>query len=294
MITVTLESDTFRAWRAHARHLLAADIAPEHVLWQDSDSSGDLFADASCQPCPEVVTRRLTLSRRAIDWLETASRFLPHSLHEPTQSRWSLLYRIVWRLARGDGAALLAGDRDGSVLHQRIKAVEHEAHHLHAFLRFHRRAIDESGEPEFVAWFEPAHDVLQEAGEHFLARMGQRRWLIATPLGAVRGDGERFDIERPCPAQARQWARAIPEDDEGTRLWRLYYASIFNPARVNPRVTRRQMPQRFWRYLDEGDLIRPLTLRACHGDQQVAQDQAVGRQKGHTIHYRPASAHDAE
>ena len=39
------------------------------------------------------------------------------------------------------------------------------------------------------ALFEPAHDVLPQVAEHFVARMGKVTWLIATPDASVMWDG---------------------------------------------------------------------------------------------------------
>jgi hypothetical protein len=50
--------------------------------------------------------------------------------------RWSLLYEVLWRVSHGDRTAMLAGDKLGSELQRRIKQVNREAHHLHAFVRF--------------------------------------------------------------------------------------------------------------------------------------------------------------
>jgi probable DNA metabolism protein len=80
--------------------------------------------------------------------------------------RWSLLYEVLWRVSHGDRTAMMAGDKLGSELQRRIKQVQREAHHLHAFVRFIERPQDQPG-PQYVAWHEPAHDILHSASEHF-------------------------------------------------------------------------------------------------------------------------------
>ncbi|MCH2558773.1 MAG: DUF4130 domain-containing protein [Alcanivorax sp.] len=71
--------------------------------------------------------------------------------------RWNLLYRVLWRGVHGERQAHLPGDQDGSALQRRIKAVQREAHHLHAFLRFQPVADDDPQRPlDLLAWFNPA------------------------------------------------------------------------------------------------------------------------------------------
>jgi uracil-DNA glycosylase len=49
-----------------------------------------------------------------------------------------------------------------------------------------------------------------------------------------------------------------PTEDRLEDLWRRYYASIFNPARLKVKAMQTEMPQKYWRNLPEASLIRPL------------------------------------
>ena len=181
---------------------------------------------------------------------------------------------------------MLAGDPDGSELHRRLKAVRREAHHLHAFLRFQPCANAEG--PDFVAWHEPAHDILASASSHFAERMGQHSWLIATPHDGVYWDGQRLRHELRCPPQWQQWAQA--PDDRGQQLWLAYYESTFNPARLNRDVLENNLPVRFWKNLPEGPLIPQLMQRARSGEQRHGQALAVGLRAGKVIRPRAEDA----
>jgi DNA polymerase len=55
---------------------------------------------------------------------------------------------------------------------------------------------------------------------------------------------------------------AAPQEDEIEPMWRSYYASIFNPARVNPRAMRAEMPVRYWQNLPEIELLPQLLTQA--------------------------------
>ena len=139
-------------------------------------------------------------------------------------------------------AAALPGDPDGSELHLRIKAVGREIHQLHALLRF--VPLGGAGLPDYVAWFEPEHEVLDVACGHFAERMGRHSWLIATSRDGVWYDGERFDYRAEAPDEWQTLART--PDPEGQALWLAYYRSTFNPTRVNPQALRQHLPQRLW------------------------------------------------
>ncbi|WP_457808356.1 TIGR03915 family putative DNA repair protein [Kushneria sp. EE4] len=285
MYTLHMTQADFACWRDHARRLLAARVSPGEVLWQSEASAGDLFAsnDTDLPPSGEDPLA-LKLSRQDLRRLECASHYWP-SHHQ--ECRWALLYRVVWRLAQGEGEALLAGDRDGAVIEQRVKAVNHEVHHIHAFLRFHPQPAntEQQHAPEFIAWFEPRHDVLEAAARHFIDRMGQHRWLIMTPEGTIVCDGRQWHIE--CPesgaftVQDYQALAEMTEDAED--LWLAYYASTFNPARLNEKTMVRCMPSRFWRHMPERVLITGLISHARHGAQQLGQDSRLATRRGRTI-----------
>ena len=264
---------SFEGWRSEARRLLQAGIPPHAATWNigDADTTPDLFHGCSA-PNP-LHSATLSIPRQLLDQLEVAARFR-------IDNRWALLYRILWRVSHGDRSAMLAGDVDGSQLHRRIKAVYRETHHMHAFLRF--RDMPEPGSsPAFVAWHEPAHDILEMAVEHFAQRMGSSTWLIATPDGAASWDGEQIRFSKPCPPALAELARAIAETDDS--LWLAYYRSTFNPARLNKECLERNLPIRFWKHLPEGQEIPRLMSDARAGGQVHGQAAAVACKDGHVI-----------
>lgn len=286
LCTVDLETPDFICWRQHARRLLAACVPPAQIIWRTDASAGDLFAETSTAlPETSDTPLALTLSASELRRLECASRYWP-SRHQ--ECRWSLLYRIVWRLAQGEREALLAGDADGAILEQRIRAVRHEAHHMHAFLRFHQQSDASDNNlhaPEFIAWFEPRHEVLEDTARHFINRMGRHRWLIMTPDGVIACDGETWHIERPSGGRfsSGDYQALITMEDESEALWLAYYASTFNPSRLNEKTMVRSMPSRFWRHLPERALITGLISHARHGAQRLGQDSRLATRRGRVI-----------
>ncbi len=265
---------SFQGWRDAARVLLQEQIAPHEVNWV---SGGDVGLFDEPMPAPAATDGpRIRVPRQLLDELEMAARFR-------TEHRWSLLYRVLWRVIQGDASARMAGDVDGSELHARIKAVRREAHHLHAFLRF--SPLEDGDGPRHVAWFEPAHDVLPWAAHHFAERMGENSWLIATPDDGVCWNGQTLHHVRPCPPQWQRLAQSAA--DPGGELWKAYYESTFNPARLNRSVMESNLPVRFWKNLPEGMLIPELMSRARAGAQRDGQAERVAGRQGKRIGRQP-------
>jgi uracil-DNA glycosylase len=271
---------SFAGWREITRALLLQGVPPHQVNWLGDGDQGGLFDRAPDAIHTQPAASAPRIPRQLLELLQNAACFR-------IEERWSLLYRILWRVAQGDRAAMLAGDIDGSQLHKRLKAVRREAHHLHAFLRFHPRPENAEG-PQLVAWHEPAHDILASASGHFAERLGRSTWLIATPDDGVYWDGQRLHYQRPCPSE---WQRlAQTPGDEGEALWLAYYGSTFNPARLNRSVLQNNLPVRFWKNLPEGPLIPQLMSQARAGAQRDGQAEAVARQSGKRIRYNSVKA----
>ena len=51
---------------------------------------------------------------------------------------------------------------------------------------------------------------------------------------------------------------AAPDEDALDDLWRTYYRSIFNPARLKVRAMQSEMPKKYWKNLPEAPLIAGL------------------------------------
>ena len=283
--------DGFAQWRNAARELLAAGIAPHAVTWIGHADDGDLFstapdpalgdppdttaADMASQTAQltEKIRPTLRLPRELMAMLETAACCR-------VADRWAFLYRVVWRWQHGEQVVLSAADEDGSRLHAMVKAVRREEHDMHAYVRFRERP-EADGAPRFVAWFEPAHDVLAQVAQHFVARMGRSSWMIATPDASVVWDGETLHHTGPLLRSASEFTDAA--DDAGEALWLTYYRSIFNPARLNAKLLASHIPSRFWKNLPEGSVVPEMVSQAAAGARRTGQFEAVGQRRGSTI-----------
>ncbi|MDB5753755.1 MAG: Uracil-DNA glycosylase, partial [Massilia sp.] len=218
---------SFAQWREAARELLAFDVAPHAVNWISRADGGDLFSSVPAGASQPVAARldprrahpTLHLPRKLMDMLQSAACYR-------VDDRWAFLYRIVWRWQQGEQVVLSVADEDGSRLHAMVKAVHREEHDMYANIRFRERP-EAAGAPRFVAWFEPAHEVLPQVAQHFVSRMGRVSWMIATPDASVLWDGETLHNTGPLMRSAAEL------DGAGEAQWLAYYRSIFNPARLN-------------------------------------------------------------
>ena len=247
MRVVRLGSEVdFDGWRKAARALRAEGTPPEALVWtveRDLFDHGEPIAataGAFAVPAAFVTLAQQVVLNRSPD-------------------RFALLYRILWRLEREPRLIDNPADADMARARDMAKAVSRAAHKMKAFVRF--RLVEGAERETYAAWFEPAHRVTEATAPFFARRFSNMDWTILTPDVCVAWDGDRLMVsEGADPADA-------PSEDAQEELWRTYYASIFNPARLNPRQMRQEMPKRYWRNLPEAALIPGLI--------EAAQDRAA-------------------
>ena len=248
---VRLASQTdFAGWRDAARALALNGVDPADVSWTvDGDDPGDLFASpAGTADLPPVPAKaELRVPRRFVDLAEAV---ICHS--DP--ARFGFLYRILWRLQREPHLLSVATDPDVRKLEEMEKSVRRDIHKMRAFVRF-RRIADQAGE-RFAAWFEPAHFIVERNAPFFVRRFTGMRWTILTPQATADWDGTNLAIG---PGASKSDA---PAEDAAEELWRTYFRSIFNPARLKVKAMTAEMPKKYWRNLPEASLIPDLIAGA--------------------------------
>ncbi len=167
-------------------------------------------------------------------------------------ARWSLMYRVLWRLTHGEPLLLeVAVDPDVHQLMMLDKAVHRDRHKMTAFVRF-RKVMDEAGAERYIAWHRPDHRIVRLTAPFFAERFAALRWAILTPDESVAWDGQSLQFAPGVPRSA------APGPDEMESLWKTYYGSIFNPARVNLKAMRAEMPLKHWATLPETEIIEDL------------------------------------
>ena len=255
---------TFTAWQKAARRALAHDLEPAAIHWHELDDAQPtlgMFDEsdddrAPAKPSPFRVPRAfLDLARRVACY---------RSSH-----RWPLLYHVLWRLTHGEPHLLeIAVDPDICTLAEMDKGVRRDVHKMRAFVRF-REVVAEDGAPWFVAWFEPAHHIVELNAPFFTDRFAGMRWSILTPDRCAHWDGKTLHFT------AGLTRAEAPDADAIEPLWRAYYANIFNPARVKIHAMQAEMPMRYWKNLPEAQLIPALIREApARVEKMIARSQA--------------------
>jgi DNA polymerase len=238
-------------WRDAARAYLMAGIVPDVIEWRTMDDADGLFGfDDNNLPPPHEAHPPLSVPPA---FIRLAGAVICHS--DPT--RFALLYRLLFRLMHGRHLLQMASDTDVVAAQRMAKAVGRDYHKMTAFVRFKELPLPAgtAGRRQFFSWFEPDHFILARVAPFFQRRFTDMDWLIATPKGSASWDGETL---RTCDEPA-----AKPDlRDETEDLWRTYYASIFNPARLKVKMMTKEMPKKYWKNLPEAALIPDLIANA--------------------------------
>ena len=261
--------DDFAFWRERARGLVQCDVPPDRVSWIEPGGTGDLFASEAPSrgekrlPPPPADPRPVRASQRFLTIARSAA------LHSDP-ARFGLLYRLLWRLQSNPRLMEDKADIEVRRLEEFAKSVRRDAHKMHAFVRF-REVAEEDGTPHFVAWFEPDHHIVRSEAGFFMRRFANMRWSILTPRGSIHWDGETMR-EGP-PAQRSDAPGGDPVED----LWRSYYASIFNPARLKVGAMLSEMPKKYWKNLPEAELIPQLIAGAQAREARMVASGSLDR-----------------
>ncbi len=239
-------------WRSQARALIIRRIRPGDVSWRVGDQSPDLFASSSPsasavitgpdeKTLPDVPRRFVTLAGTVICHNDPA--------------RFSLLYLLLWRIVEGERRVLdIASDPAVHRASMMVQSVQRDIHKMKAFVRF--RKVEEEHAEHYVAWFEPEHFIVERTAPFFAERFAAMTWSILTPNRSAHWDRERLSFG---PGTGRT---EVPSGDALEDVWRQYYASIFNPARLKLKAMKTQMPIKYWTNLPEARLIAPLATAA--------------------------------
>jgi uracil-DNA glycosylase len=238
----------FAGWRNASRLLMREDVPPEAVQWILPGASGSLFEDEGARHEETAPAKPTFAVTRA--FMQLAGHV---AMHRDPQ-KFALLYRLLWRLRREPQLLDIATDEDVVRARMMEKSVERDIHKMHAYVRF--RQIDLGDRRHSVAWFEPDHHIVEAATPFFARRFANFSWSILTPERSAHWDMHELSFG---PGARRSDA---PAEDAHEDLWRTYYASIFNPARLKVDAMRAHMPKKYWRNLPESELIPKLIAAA--------------------------------
>ncbi|HWU74320.1 MAG TPA: UdgX family uracil-DNA binding protein [Sphingomonas sp.] len=254
MRIVTLEAeDDFEGWRDAVRGLVLDQVPPDQVVWQvGDDDPGELFTGQ--MPVLPADRGAFSVPRAFIDLARSAI------LHSDRQ-RFALLHTLLDRVLREPGLMEDQADPLVRKIEGLAKAVRRDIHKMRAFLRF-REAQDDGG-TRYVAWFEPEHHIVRANAGFFVDRFATMRWSILTPEISIHWDGKRL-TQGPGASKAD-----APEGDPVEAVWKTYYASIFNPARLKVGAMLKEMPRKYWKNMPETALVPELIAGAQAREQTM-------------------------
>jgi DNA polymerase len=299
MATMVIRLESVVDWPGFSRAvrgLRVAGVASEQVRWRVPEAgeaaTGDLFdIDVEQRPSDLPAGPPLALPR---SFVEAAREVFLHA--DPY--RLPLLHRLALRIADDSQAWADPLHEDRLLFERHLREVRREIHKMHAFVRF-RRLVDpgpadidadfddafaqrldaafdreaDEARVRHVAWFEPAHHVLEAAAPFFARRFATMRWAILTPRASVEWNGRALAFG---PGARREDA---PAADAGEALWLAYYRSIFNPARVKVAMMKKEMPVRFWKNLPEASAIPELLTQAPQRQRRMVEAGGVDRSR---------------
>ena len=256
-------------FRAAARALALAAVPPEDVLWSVR-AIDDLFAEAAPLAPASGAFR---LPRALVQLAETVIQ-----AREP--ARFALLYRLIWRAVAGERHILeQLTDPDVDRANRLAQSIRRDTHKMRAFVRF--RAVEEDGATRHVAWFEPQHFIVEANASFFVRRFAGLTWSILTPYRSAHWNGSELAFTQGAnPAD-------VPDDDRLADHWRVYFAAIFNPARLKIGAMTSEMPRKYWKNLPEAAAIPELIAQAAARTQTMIDTPTVSPPR--PVRARPAA-----
>lgn len=247
----------FDGWRSAARALAMNNVAPENITWTVAGENPGLFESTPLLSVDSPLSFNVPGSFVELARIAILNR-------DP--ERFALLYRLLFRLRQHPHLMEASTDADVGRVQSLAKEVRRDEHKMHAFVRFREFGRDDNF--RFVAWFEPAHHIVELAARFFERRFSDMPWSILTPDRCAHWDGRKtIFTEGAMKSQA-------PSNDPLEGIWRTYYANIFNPARLKIKAMQSEMPRKYWRNLPEASLIDPLIAKAGHRTRAMIDSDA--------------------
>src|SRR4051794_13658348 len=118
---IVLDSETdFEGWRKAARALALNDVRPADVTWTVEGNEPELF-EPSETPSVESPVGSFNVSAKFVELAKSAI------LHRNPE-RFSILYRLLWRLRSNHDLLSVATDPDVSLVAAMTKAVHRDQH----------------------------------------------------------------------------------------------------------------------------------------------------------------------
>lgn len=215
---VTLAGQTDLAgFRSEARQLLAHQVPPEEVQWRLAPPA-DLYLD----PQSPQASRPRNVARAATAIVPASfTRLCEFVVLHREGERFSLLYRLLWRLVHEPGLRNDPIDPDMLQAQHMAHAVRRDIHKMKANLRMHSLADGQGGTID-LGCYEPAHHVVETVAPWFVRRIPTARWAIFTPDRSVRCEQGRLLFGPGVPPAE------LPGHEDGDAQWLACHERVFS------------------------------------------------------------------
>ncbi|WP_428394746.1 UdgX family uracil-DNA binding protein [Lichenicoccus sp.] len=257
MRTVVLAHEVdLEGWRTAARTLAMGGVPPQDVIWSVG-APDDLFA--STPLAPELApASAFAVPRPLVELAQTV-------IQSSDPQRFALLYGLIWRVRQGERAIMQdTADPQLDRALRLAQSVQRDTHKMRAFLRF--REVTSDAGSRYVAWFEPAHFIVEANADFFIRRFSNMMFTILTPYRSLHWTGDASSFGPGAdPAE-------VPDDDALATYWQAYFGAIFNPARLKISAMTSEMPRKYWRNLPEAAAI-PDLIRGAEARTQTMLEQ---------------------
>lgn len=239
---------TFSGFLTVCATLVSSGEEPEAIV-SGMEHQNNLFSPTVIVESDDLLADKM-LAAIAARMSSDSCRLLWQAFLSETAGMELLLWRYL-SFGRNAGAKtdrFLAHPAVAPV-HRLAHAVDHEAHRVKGVIRF-----QESAGGYWYAAITPAYQVLELIAPHFADRCADMKWLIhdrhrnlAVAWNGTEWRVSDFDaVGTPClSANEGQWSE----------LWRVYFAGIAILERLNRRLQRQHLPERFRSFLTE--MTRP-------------------------------------
>lgn len=164
-----------------------------------------------------------------------------------------LLFRFVCKIFdSAPGKESDFTDPDVPGVHRTAFQVARESEHIRQFVRFQK-----AGDDTYFAPIEPKFNCLPLSLPYFKDRFADQKWMI---YDTRRGYGFYYDLTRVVEVNlpsdpmngAELNAELMAADEKRFQtLWHAYFRSLTLRERLNPKLQRRLIPVRFWKYMPE-------------------------------------------
>ncbi len=252
MIPVHIRYDgSFAGMLSAAAEIVRDRLQPLSVL-RPQETNADLFATERTIITDENWSRRAW--KAIVDRIgksEAKSLAICHLAED--RSVDELLITQMVRVLRNETAASDPRDAVNLELRKWRKKIDHEAHHMIAFVRF-----QENTDGLWTSVIAPAYDVLPLIASHFKKRYADMAWMILDERRnyALNFDGQDLHWSEPIDAgttdlPANIAAEPAPAEDAYRSLWKTYYHHVNIPGRRNLKLQMRHMAKRHWKHMVE-------------------------------------------